>query len=408
MTRTSGGKATLYVLSLLVGMVLGGVIGAEVVRRVYRDHFRRQPTASEMPVLPAAPEVTADDESIREQLEACRTSAIVRATRMVAPSVVGIVVTQLQVVRSPLYASDFFDFFLRPELMPRYRQVEKIGSGIIIEEDGLVLTNYHVVQNARTVYVNFPDGRELEGTISGTDPETDLALLRVKKGTYRAVELGNSDKLLIGEWAIAIGNPFGYFINDAHPSVTVGVISALDRNFAKSEGSFYQGMIQTDAAINPGNSGGPLLTAAGEVIGINAFIYTGSEIQRGSVGIGFAIPANRARRVVRELKKFGKRRQVWTGIKVRNLSRSLALSLGYGGTAGVVVAAVEQGSPGDKAGLREGDVIVRMGTRRIQSSADLEGFFSDYFVGDEIAVGYVRDSEMHTATLRLKEDPSNA
>ena len=209
---------------------------------------------------------------------------------------------------------------------------------------------------------------------------------------------------MIGEWAIAIGNPFLNFINDAHPTVTVGVVSALNRNFAPSEGVvYYQGMIQTDAAINPGNSGGPLVNALGEVIGINTFIFTGSNSNKGSIGIGFAIPIERARRVAEELITYGKRRQVWTGISVQDLNRSIALALDYESTDGVVIVSVQPGSPGEKAGLKPGDIIKKMGNRMIQTHADIDGFFLDYFVGDSVNLVIVRKSKQMKMNLILKE-----
>ncbi|HEX7510900.1 MAG TPA: PDZ domain-containing protein, partial [Chitinivibrionales bacterium] len=209
--------------------------------------------------------------------------------------------------------------------------------------------------------------------------------------------------LLIGEWAIAIGNPFGFFINDAHPTVTVGVISAVNRNFAPSEGVYYQGMIQTDAAINQGNSGGPLVDASGEVIGINTFIFTGSDSYRGSIGIGFAIPIDRAKRVAEEIIAYGKRRPIFTGISVQDLNRSIALALGYDRTDGVVISELAAGSPGDKAGLKRGDIIVQMGNRHVHSSGDIDGVFLDYFVGDNVSVHYVRKSKSQTARITLSE-----
>jgi len=217
------------------------------------------------------------------------------------------------------------------------------------------------------------------------------------------VTFGNSDEAMIGEWAIAIGNPFLNFINDVHPTVTVGVVSAINRNFAPSEGVYYQGMIQTDAAINPGNSGGPLVNALGEVIGINTFIFTGSNNNKGSIGIGFAIPINRAQRVVEELIKYGKRRQVWTGISVQDLNRSLALSLGYNNTEGVAIVKVQSGSPGENAGLLKGDVIKRMGNRIIQSHLDIDGFFLDYFVGDKVQMIVSRNGNDKNMELTLRE-----
>ena len=234
----------------------------------------------------------------------------------------------------------------------------------------------------------------------------DIAVVSVNDGEFRSVKFGDSDDSMIGEWAIAIGNPFLNFINDAHPTVTVGVVSALNRNFAPAEGVYYQGMLQTDAAINPGNSGGPLVNAAGEVIGINTFIYTGSTNNKGSIGIGFAIPINRARRVADEIIRFGHRRDMWTGIAVQNLDRSLARAFGNTRDEGVVIASVEHKSPGEAAGVKTGDIISRLGSRRIQSHADIDGFFLDYFVGDTVHMDIIRSGSHQTLPLILKETPS--
>jgi serine protease Do len=332
-----------------------------------------------------------------------RSNAIVQATRLAAPSVVGIVVTQLQVVRRSFSSDEFFDFFFGPELTPKVREVERMGSGFIFSKEGHILTNYHVVEGAQKLYVTLANGTQLEGRIVGVDPQTDLAVLSVKGENPPCARLGDSEKLMIGEWAIAIGNPFGFFINDARPTVTVGVISAVDRNFAPSEGVYYQGMIQTDAAINQGNSGGPLVNALGEVIGINAFIFTGSDSNRGSIGIGFAIPVERAKRVARELLTYGKRRMIYTGISVQDLTRSVASALGYTKNEGVVISDIKGRSSGETAKLLRGDIIVGMGNRTIYSSADIGGFFLDYFVGDTVTITYVRKGKRFSATIVLDE-----
>lgn len=403
------GKASVYLLFLVLGIGAGLIGGAEFMRRLYKGNFQffsNYTESVDTVYRESEPEKNyrrQETAVAQDELNQSRKNAIVTSTRLVAPCVVGIVVTQIQVVRNQYYSDDFFDFFFGPELMPRYRQVESIGSGFVIRKDGMILTNYHVVQNAAKLYVNFSDGRQVEGVVVGADERSDLAVISVKGDKFKSVRFGNSDEAMIGEWAIAIGNPFLNFINDAHPTVTVGVVSALNRNFAPTEGVYYQGMIQTDAAINPGNSGGPLVNALGEVIGINTFIYTGSNASKGSIGIGFAIPINRARKVAEELIRYGKRRQVWTGISVKNLNRSIAISLGYEGTDGVVIVSVQPGSPGEKAGLRVGDIIRRMGKRVIQSHADIDGFFLDYFVDDKVKLVIIRKGKTIETGLTLSE-----
>ena len=400
--HSNRGKAGLYVLLLLLGLICGAILGAEIIRRIYQNpEPQKQQAISRDSAESAAqggPGRGQDD-----NLAFTRSNAIVQATKMVSQSVVGVVVTQLQVVRRSYSSDDFFDFFFGPELMPRVKEVERMGSGFIFSKDGYILTNYHVVENAQKLYVTLSDGHQIEGKITGVDPQTDLAVVAIKGNSFPCARLGNSDKLMIGEWAIAIGNPFGFFINDARPTVTVGVISAVDRNFAPSQGVYYQGMIQTDAAINQGNSGGPLVNALGEVIGINAFIFTGSDSYRGSIGMGFAIPIDRAKRVAREIITYGKRRMIYTGIAVQDLNRSIASALGYDRTEGVVISDINKNSPGALAALARGDIIVQMGNRFIRSSADIGGFFLDYFVGDSVVISYVRKGKPYHANIVLGE-----
>jgi serine protease Do len=401
--RSDSGKAGLYALLLLLGLVAGGITGVEFFRRFYLPQMA-QPAQSG--AADAAASVSGRETAAAiaaDNVTSSRSNAIVRATRLVSPSVVGIVVTQLQVVRRAYSSDEFFDFFFSPELVPRVREVERMGSGFFFSKDGYILTNYHVVEQAQKLFVTLSDGTQIEGKTVGVDPQTDLAVITVKGASFPSAKLGESDKLMIGEWAIAIGNPFGFFINDARPTVTLGVISAVDRNFAPSEGVYYQGMIQTDAAINQGNSGGPLVNALGEVVGINTFIFTGSDNYRGSIGIGFAIPIDRAKRVSKELITYGKRRLIYTGISVQDLTKPIAHALGYGKTAGVVVSEISKSSPGEAARLLRGDIIVQMGNRPINSSADIGGFFLDYFVGDSVVIGYVRKGKPMQNTIVLGE-----
>jgi serine protease Do len=396
-----------YALLIACGAVSGLIAGGELIRHIYGVG-----TATVSPGPPSKTGPDTAEEAKRhagnepdDALPVSRENAIVRASRAVAPCVVGIVVTQIQVVHAPYSSDDFFDFFFGPDLLPRFRQMESIGSGFVIRSDGMILTNYHVVQNAAKLYVNFSDGRRIEGKVVGTDEHADIAVISVANGTFRTVKFGNSDDAMAGEWAIAIGNPFLTFINDAHPTVTVGVVSALNRNFAPAEGVYYQGMLQTDAAINPGNSGGPLVNADGEVIGINTFIYTGSNSNKGSIGIGFAIPINRARRVAEELIKYGHRRDIWTGIAVQTIDRPMAAALGVNRSDGVVVVSVEKGSPGELSGTRVGDIIDQIGNRRVQTHADLEGFFLDYYVGDTVHMDIIRKAGHLQLHMILREAP---
>ena len=395
-------------LCAALAMALGFVVGGEIIHRIYTGELREVLEGAGARAQESPEAERYSRHQVANSVEDNRTNAIVRATRRAAPSVVGIVVTQIQVVRNPYAGDNYIDFFFSPNMRPpRYRRIENIGSGFIVNERGMILTNYHVIRNASKLYVNFPDGSRVEGKIVGSDEKSDLAVISAAGGSYKPVQFGNSDKCLIGEWSIALGNPFLNFINDAHPTVTVGVISALNRNFAPSEGVYYQGMIQTDAAINPGNSGGPLVNALGEVVGINSFIYTGSAANTGSVGIGFAIPINRARRVAEELIAHGRRRQVWTGITVQNINRSVAAALSYNSMEGVVIVGVRPQSPGEAAALKSGDIIHRMAGKAIHSNSDLDGFFLDYFVDDTVEIDVIRNGKPRTVKLVLKEYPGN-
>lgn len=407
--KANAARAGMYVLLLALGGSVGLIAGGEWIRSIYgvNTGFSLFGWKTKTPAAgTAAAMQTPSCGAVADALSQGRDNSLVCATRSVAPCVVGIVVTQIQVVKNPYYTDDFFDFFFGPDLLPRYRQVESIGSGFVIRSDGMILTNYHVIQNAAKLYVNFPDGRRIEGKIVGVDERADIAVVSVGGEKFNAVKFGDSDKAMIGEWSIAIGNPFLNFMNDAHPTVTAGVVSALNRNFAPAEGVYYQGMLQTDAAINPGNSGGPLVNAAGEVIGINTFIYTGSSGNKGSIGIGFAIPINRARRVADELIKYGRRRGVWTGIAVQNIDRSLAQALGSERAEGVVIVSVEPKSPGAVTGVSRGDIIAELGRRRIQSHTDIDGFFLDYFVGDTVRMNIVRKGKNLVLPLILREVPA--
>lgn len=391
------GKVGIYFLVLFVGLVLGAILGGEIVRNIL---FKTRPDSF------AGAENAQSENMIdmdNTSFQSSRKNAIVLATRKVEPCVVGIVVTQIQIVGTSYYYEDFFDLFFAPKLAPKYREVENMGSGFVISKNGLILTNNHVVEGAKKLYINFPDGSQLEGKVVGMDPYSDLAVVSVKGTDFKCIKFGDSKELMIGEWVIAIGNPFLNFFNDAQPTVTVGVVSALNRNFAPSENVYYQNMIQTDASINPGNSGGPLVNALGEVIGINAFIYTGDKANRGSIGIGFAIPINSAKKIVKELMTYGHRRQVWTGISVQDLDRAVALALAINHTKGVVITDLEHNSPGSSSGLRINDVIIRMGNRRILSHSDLDGFFVNYFPGDIVPVRIVRGGKKVSVNLVLEE-----
>jgi len=359
---------------------------------------------------PSSAEVKTVYASAQEEVTQTRRNAIVRAAEKVGPAVVSISVVQIRTVReSPFFSpfrDDLLDDFWGRFFQPReYKQkVYSLGSGVIISEDGDILTNEHVVRQAEELKVTLPDGREYRGKLVGQDFATDLAVIRIEGKDFPYAPLGDSDDLIIGEWAIALGNPFGYLLDDPQPTVTVGVISALNRNIKKGQGEerVYRKMIQTDAAINLGNSGGPLVNAEGEVIGINTFIFTTS---RGSEGIGFAIPINRVKRVISDLIDKGKVEKGWVGLRVQDLTPLLAQSLNLEEKQGVIVIQVEKGSPAEKARIKRGDLIKEINQERIRDKADFQDYVSFIKPGDRLKLSLVREKKNIHTEIQVQKEP---
>jgi serine protease Do len=290
-------------------------------------------------------------------VEASRRTALVRAVERVGPSVVGINAIENRALAVSDLSREFFRQFF-PDMPTSRNQVQRFGSGIVLDSRGYFLTNDHLVRDAAQVWVTLQDGRQLLAQVVGSDRYYDLAVLRVVQegsGVFRTAPLNLADDLMVGEWVLALGNPYGNFIADSKPSVTIGVVSAVHRDVKLSEGgAIYKDMIQTDASINPGNSGGPLVNAVGEVVGVNTFILTQGG---GSMGLGFAIPISTAIEVAGELIRYGRVRGVWIGIAVQMMTRALADQLGTSDQRGLVVWSLERGSPAERAGIRLGDII---------------------------------------------------
>lgn len=313
------------------------------------------------------------------QVDQSRRTAIVEAATQVAPAVVTVnVIRDLEVRPASLWES----LFLPPRVS---RQRTGLGSGFLISQEGIVLTNEHVVRDADRILVTLPDGRDLETALVGTDPLTDVAVLRVEGEELPAVPLGSSDGLLIGEWVVAIGNPFGNLFSNSEPTVTTGVVSATGRHIipASADEGFYLGMIQTDASINPGNSGGPLVNVVGEVIGVNSSIFSRGG---GSEGLGFAIPIDRALRVAEDLIQYGEVRRAWVGFDVEAIEADA-----FGRSRGVRVGRVAPGSPADIAGLRSGLHLLEAGGRPLSAPLDFQDLLLDLRAGD--AVTFVSEGE---------------
>jgi serine protease Do len=364
-------KKWVYLLFLIIGFLFGIIVGFN-----YHHSFKsiKAPVKEEKLVLVS---------QLEEKLSNQRVNAIVLAAKKVSPAVVSIAVTQTRIVTYSPFSSPFFDDFWRDffkDFFPQRRYKEEIkglGSGVIIDPTGYIVTNSHVVENATEIKVSLPDGRSFDGEIIALDPEEDLALLKINGKDLPYAQLGNSDDLLIGEWVIALGNPFGFLIEDTKPTVTVGVISAVNREVrGRTEGRVYKNMIQTDAAINPGNSGGPLVNILGEVIGINTFILSHAG---GSEGVGFAIPINRVKEFIEEAKKEIKAKkevekikiEKW-GIEVSDIDNYLKKRYSLQTNYGAVILKIEENSLGEALGLDVGDAILSFQDEKVVGALDLK------------------------------------
>ena len=358
-------------------------------------------TAADSPAIS-----TPAKEGVETSIAESRRTAITSAVEFASPAVVGINVTQVKEYRyrSPFQNDPFFRQFF-PDRIYR-KPVQNLGSGFIISPDGYIVSNQHVVESAVEIIITMADGSQHNAQIIGTDPLTDIALLKIDGNNLPNLPWSDSDKIIIGEWAIAIGNPFGLFSNNAHPTVTVGVISALDRDFQRNrEGKLYMNMIQTDASINPGNSGGPLLDSMGKVIGMNTMIFSESG---GSIGLGFAIPANKIQNVVKELLDKGEiNRNYWIGLSIQDVNAQIAPALGLPDAKGVVITDIDPGSPSETAGLKITDVITSIDGYEIIDKTTVQNVLSneDLRVGDILEMAISREGIESKVKIKLEPLP---
>jgi serine protease Do len=338
-----------------------------------------------------------------EQISNSRQNGITKAVASVSPAVVGINVIEVREYQNPwgqMFGNDpFFRQFFGDQT---YRQeVKGLGSGFIISDDGYILTNDHVAGNATKIEVILTNGEKYNAKLVGTDLVSDIALLKIEGKNFPFAKLGNSSEIIIGEWVIALGNPFGLFEISDKPTVTVGVISAIDMNLRAEQGRYYRGMIQTDAAINSGNSGGPLVNSLGEVIGINSVIFTPNQ---GNIGLGFAIPINRVKTIMNELKKSGKiERNFWTGLDVQNIDRHIARYFKLDKTDGVIVTDVKPRSPADRAGFEVGDVISEVNGDKISDEESIKSVFSYAQAGQIMHIKIYREKKYFDIDLKLEK-----
>jgi serine protease Do len=339
-------------------------------------------------------------DSLSDVISGSRRTAITRAVSAASRAVVGINVVELRQFRqwSPWGDDPFFRHFFGDQTYTE--RVQGLGSGFLVSPDGYILTNDHVAGNAKEITVTMTDGKQYQAKLVGSDLVTDIALLKVDGGNFPYLRLGSSDDVIIGEWVIALGNPFGLFQVNDKPTVTVGVVSATGMNLRAQEGRVYRGMIQTDAAINSGNSGGPLINSLGDVIGVNSVIYTPNQ---GNIGVGFAIPINRVKRIMAELRRNGKvERAFWTGLEIQPVDRRIARYFGLSSVEGVIVTEVKRGSPADRAGFKVEDVILEVNGEKIYDESSLVAIVDDAAEGESIRVKVFRNRKSIDLRLRLE------
>ena len=353
--------------------------------------------------LPAAAEPLKEALSLQD--------AFVKVSKDVGQAVVSISTEHTERYQTRYYPfaqfeDQFFnDFFV--EGPQREFKRTGLGSGFIINKEGYVITNEHVIRGADKITVTLPDAREFEARLTGSDIYSDLAVIKIEpKGELPFAKLGDSDNVQIGHWAIAIGNPFAFAVKNPEPTVTVGVISALHRSLPVTDKRTreYSDLIQTDAAINPGKSGGPLVNIYGEVIGINVAIFT---LSGGSEGIGFAIPINSAKKIINDLMQGKKVLYGWLGVIIQDVDANLASYFGLNDKDGILVSRIVEASPAEKAGLKTGDIIISLDNEKIKNTESLIRALLKKSVGEQVTLGVIRDLNPYSVTVEIGERPED-
>jgi len=367
--------------------------------------YQEQLPATKSTVIKSAQETAAviQQSGKDSAISASRKNAITRAVEKASPAVVSITVTEVVEGRSTIKFDPFYGFFLEPS----QREFNSMGSGFIISEDGLVVTNEHVTsKNAKRIVVAMSDGTTHDAEVLGVDELADLALLKIsteKRATFPYVEFSNSDQVMVGEWAIALGNPFGLF-DAGEPSVTVGVVSATSRDFRPepNDPRVYIDMIQTDAAINRGNSGGPLLNSNGNVIGVNTFIFSGGG--NGSIGLGFAIPSNRVQKIITQLKTSGEVVLDYDpGMKFTEMTRALVYKYNLPSIQGLFVVEINKNGPAYEGGILPGDIILKIGDERVSSKMHAWALLREYEEGDTMNIELLRNNKRYKTSIILRK-----
>ena len=323
-------------------------------------------------------------------------STYAEAARKALPAVVNINTTkQVRLPQHPLMNDPFFRRYFGQGEDSRPQRVSNLGSGVIVSTDGYILTNHHVVDAADEIQVSLPDGRNLPAELVGTDPDTDLAVLRVRQTGLNAITFAKPDSVRVGDVVLAIGNPFG-----VGQTVTMGIVSGLNRSHLGI--NTFENFIQTDAAINPGNSGGALVDASGNLVGINTAIFSRSG---GNLGIGFAIPVSLARQVMQQIIAHGGVTRGWVGIEVQDITPEIADSFNLQNTEGALIAGVLRGGPADRAGIRPGDILVRVNDQPVADSSSLLNLIAALPPGKQAVLGLIRKQTRMQFLVKVEKRP---
>ena len=345
------------------------------------------------------PRLTTDGLTIR-QVESGSpsgsTNSFAEAARHAIPAVVNVFTKkQVRGTRNPLMDDPVFRHFFGERLDPRPQEVSNLGSGVIVSANGYILTNHHVVDGADEIQIALSDNRTLPAKVVGSDPETDLAVLKIDANNLPAITFGQSDSLRVGDWVLAVGNPFG-----VGQTVTLGIVSALGRSHLGI--NTFENFIQTDAAINPGNSGGALVDAAGNLVGINSAIYSRTG---GSQGIGFAIPVSLARQVMEQIVREGSVTRGWVGIEVQDLSPELMESFGLKTGEGALIAGVLKSGPADRAGVKPGDVLTAVNGKPVSDSSSLLNLIAVLKPGETAKLSVARKNSNLEFSVKVARRP---
>ena len=342
----------------------------------------------------------------QNSIDKSRETIITKTVKAVSPAVVGISVKEVRQYQynSPFNNHPFWQKFFGNQIYNK--EISGLGSGAIISSDGYILTNDHVAGTADEITVTLSNGKHYKANRIGTDLTSDICLIKIDETNLPFIPIGNSDEILIGEWVVALGNPFGLFDVSDKPTVTVGVISASGMNLSPVDHRYYIDMLQTDASINQGNSGGPLVNSFGELIGMNTLIWT-AQGSSGNVGVGFAIPSNKLNKVIGELKENGFfERDYWTGLRIHSIDEGIANYYKLSDTRGVIITDVIDNSPASNAKLEPGDIIRKIEGFDIDNYETLKGVLQNYKTGEIIGISILRGNENQLKQMVLEKRES--